>query len=317
MKTTTTTTTRRDVYQEVTDAIVSRLESGTVAPWHQPWKAGHVAGPVSRPLRHNGKPYQGVNVLMLWIAAESAGHVSPYWLTYNQAREIGGHVRKGEKGTTVVYASTFRKTEEKADGTTAERSIPFLKTYTVFNACQCDDLPAHYLQMAEPSATAGDPLPAVLEFATNTGADIREGGSRAYYNPSADYVQMPPAGTFDNPESHAGTLCHELAHWTGHGARLARDFSGRFGDDKYAAEELVAELAAAFLAADLGYEPQPREDHASYLASWLRVLKADKRAIFTAASHASRSAEYLHSLQPGGANRTEETAEDLEPIAAE
>lgn len=305
----TSTTTRRDVYQDVTNAMVARLESGNLPPWLQPWKAGHAAGPVSRPLRHNGTPYQGVNVLMLWVAAETAGHVSPYWMTYNQAADLGGHVRKGEKGTTVVYASTFKKTEEKADGTTAEKAIPFLKTYTVFNAGQCDNLPAHYYQMATPAPTAGDPLPAVLEFARNTGADIREGGNRAYYNPTADYVQLPPAGTFTTPEAHAGTLVHELAHWTGHGTRLARDFSGRFGDDKYAAEELVAEMASAFLAADIGFEPTPRDDHAAYLASWLRVMKDDKRAIFTAASHASRVAEYLHSLQPGGANQPAEAAE--------
>ena len=309
--TTTTPTTRRDVYADVTNAIVDRIEAGNVAPWLQPWKAGHAAGPVCRPRRHNGTPYQGVNVLTLWIAAEAAGHVSPYWLTYNQARELGGHVRKGAKGTTVVYASTFKKTEEAADGSKAERSIPFLKTYTVFNAGQCEGFPAHYTATVQPAATAADPLPAVLEFARHTGADIREGGARAYYNPAADYVQMPPADTFDNPEAHAGTLTHELTHWTGHGARLARDFSGRFGDEKYAAEELVAELAAAFLAADIGYEPQPREDHASYLASWLRVMKADKRAIFTAASHASRAAEYLHSLQPNGANCDQAETEEM------
>jgi antirestriction protein ArdC len=310
----TTTTTRPDVYQTVTDSIVARLEAGGLAPWHQPWKAGHAAGPVSRPLRHNGKPYSGVNVLMLWIAAETAGHVSPYWMTYNQARELGGHVRKGERSTTVVYASRFKKTETAADGSTTDRSIPFLKTYAVFNANQCDGLPAHYYQMVAPPAGHVDPLPAVLDFARQTGADIRDGGARAYYNPAADYVQMPAAETFEDSEYHAATLCHELAHWTGHGTRLARDFSGRFGDDKYAAEELVAELAAAFLAADLGFEAQPREDHVAYLASWLRVLKADKRAIFTAASHASRAADYLHSRQPGGANQP---AEDLEPAAAE
>ena len=311
---TTTTAARPDVYQTVTDAIVARLESGQLPPWHQPWQAGHAAGPVSRPLRHNGQPYNGVNILWLWMAAEAHGYGNPYWLTFNQARELGGHVRKGEKSTQVVYASTFKKTETGPDGTTAERRIPFLKTYAVFNAAQCDGLPAHYYQPATPPAAPVDPLPVVLEFAAHTGADIREGGARAFYSPSGDYVQMPPASTFDSPEAHAGTLTHELAHWTGAAARLARDFSGRFGSEAYAAEELVAELAAAFLAADLGFEPQPREDHASYLASWLRVMKADKRAIFTAASAASRAAAYLHSLQPGGANVA---AEELEPAAEE
>ena len=307
----TATTTKRDVYQEVTNAIIDRLESGSVAPWHQPWKAGHAAGPVSRPLRHNGQPYQGVNVLVLWIAAEAAGHASPYWLTFKQAQELGGHVRKGQRGTTVVYASTFKKTEERADGTTADRSIPFLKSYTVFNANQCDNLPAHYTAMAPPPTGHVDPLPAVLQFAANTAADIREGGTRAAYTPTGDFVMMPPAATFESAETHASTLVHELAHWTGHTTRLDRGLAqaNRFGDDAYAAEELVAELAAAFLAADLGFEPVPADDHAAYLASWLRVLKSDKRAIFTAASAASRAAAYLHSLQPGGANVAAEESE--------
>jgi len=310
------TTTRPDVYQTVTDAIVARIESGNVAPWHQPWKAGHAAGPTCRPLRHNGQPYSGINVLVLWMSAEARGYTSPLWLTFKQAIELGGHVRKGEKSTTVVYASTFKKTETGDDGTKKDRSIPFLKTYAVFNAEQCEGLPARFTEQVTPPAGHVDPLPAVLDFARHTGADIRTGGGRAYYSPASDYVQMPEASAFESPESHAGTLAHELAHWTGHDARLARDFSAskRFGDDAYAAEELVAELAAAFLAADLGFEAQPRDDHAAYLATWLRVMKADKRAIFTAASQASRAAAYLHSLQPGGANVL---AEELEPATEE
>lgn len=314
----TTTAARPDVYQTVTDAIVARLEAGGLPPWRQPWAAAHAAGPVCRPLRHNGTPYQGVNILWLWMAAEAHGYANPYWLTYNQARELGGHVRKGEKSTQVVYASTFTKKEAGPDGTTAERRIPFLKTYAVFNAAQCDGLPAHYYQPATVPAVKVDPLPDVLAFAAHTGADIREGGGRACYSPSGDYVQMPPAATFESPEAHAATLVHELAHWTGHASRLARDFaaSKRWGDAAYAAEELVAELAAAFLAADLGFEPIPREDHAAYLASWLQVMKADKRAIFTAASAASRAAAYLHSLQPGGAAAAEELEPAEEPAAA-
>lgn len=310
-----TTTTRRDVYQEITDSIVSRLEAGDVAPWHQPWKAGHRAGPVSRPLRFNGQPYQGVNVLVLWIAAECAGHVSPFWMTFNQARELGGNVRKGEKGTHVVYASTFTKTDTSADGTTKEQRIPFLKSYVVFNANQCENLPAHYYELATPANPAASPIAAAEEFFANTGADIRSGGARAFYSPSGDYVTVPDVAAFETVEAHAATTAHELAHWTGHASRLDRDFSKakRFGDDHYAAEELVAELAAAFLAADLGFEASPHPEHVNYLASWLRVLKADKRAIFTAASAASRAAAYLHSLQPGGAN----VVEDLEPVAAE
>lgn len=316
--TTTATATREDVYQTVTDAIVSRLESGDVAPWHQPWKAGHAAGPVCRPLRHNGQPYSGINVLWLWMTAETRGYTCPLWLTYRQAQELGGHVRKGEKATQVVYASTFEKKETAADGTTSKRRIPFLKTYAVFNGEQCDGLPGHYYAQVPPPAGDVDPLPGVLDFAKHTAADIRTGGARAFYSPSGDYVQMPAAGSFESPETHAGTLVHELAHWTGHASRLDRDFTKakRFGDDAYAAEELVAELAAAFLAADLGFEATPRDDHAAYLAGWLRVMKADKRAIFTAASAASRAAAYLHSLQPGGA--ADATADDTaeEPVTA-
>jgi len=317
----TPTTTRADVYQTVTDAIVARLESGELAPWHQPWRAGNAAGPVSRPLRHNGQRYSGVNVLWLWMAAEAAGYTCPYWLTYRQAQELGGHVRRGEKSAPVVFASTFTKRETLADGTAKDRRIPFLKTYAAFNAQQCDGLPAHYYQPAPPPAGHVDPLPAVLEFASHTGADIRTGGARACYVPSGDYVQMPDAATFETAEAHAGTLAHELAHWTGHASRLDRDFTKakRFGDDAYAAEELVAELAAAYLAADLGFEAQPRDDHAAYLASWLRVMKADKRAIFTAASAASRAADFLHGLQPGAAAADDQETDaetDAEPAAA-
>lgn len=294
---TTAAATRPNVYETITAAIVARLEAGGVAPWHKPW----AGGAPSRPLRHNGQPYQGVNVLWLWMAAETRGYTCPYWLTYNQARDEGGHVRKGEKGTTVVYASTFKKTEDGPAGP-VEKNIPFLKTYTVFNAEQCDNLPERYTAAIARPAGNVEPIAAVLEFAAATGADIREGGGAAFYAPTADYVQLPPASAFDNAEAHAGTLAHELIHWTGHASRLARDLTGRFGDDAYAAEELIAEMGAAFIAADLGLEPQPREDHASYLASWLRIMKADSRAIFTAASQASRSAAYLHSLQPGGAN---------------
>lgn len=317
--TATKTETRADIYETITSAIVARIEAGDVLPWHQPWQAGHAAGPVSRPLRHNGQPYQGINVLWLWMTAHGRGYTCPLWLTYRQAQELGGHVRKGERATPVVYASTFAKDEQNSAGETVRRNIPFLKTYSVFNAEQCDGLPGPFTAELPPPAGHVDPLPAVLDFARHTGADVREGGARAYYSPAGDYVQMPHAATFESPEAHAGTLVHELAHWTGHTSRLARDFTAakRFGDEAYAAEELVAELAAAFLAADIGFEAQPRDDHAAYLASWLKVMKADKRAIFTAASAASRAAAYLHSLQPGGAaDQADDAAADAETVTA-
>ena len=164
----TSTAARPDVYQAVTDSIVAALEAGNVAPWHKPWKAGHAAGSVSRPLRHNGQPYQGVNVLVLWIAAEAAGYTAPLWLTFKQAQELGGNVRKGEKGTTVVYASTFTKDETRADGTTAERKIPFLKAYTVFNAEQCDNLPPRFYEQVPPPAGDVQPHEAAAAFAAAT-----------------------------------------------------------------------------------------------------------------------------------------------------
>jgi hypothetical protein len=308
---TTTTTTKRDVYADVTNAIIARLESGDVAPWHKPW----TTGAASRPLRHNGQPYSGVNVLVLWMAAEANGYSNPHWLTFNQARELGGHVRKGERSTPVVFAGMFKKEEKGSDGTTHEREIPFLKTYAVFNAQQCDGLPENFTAATTQPAGDVEPIAAAMEFFANTGADIRHGGGRAYYRPDADYIQMPDAAAFEDAAYHAATLAHEMAHWTGHGSRLARDLANRFGDNKYAAEELIAELASAFLAADLGIEPKPREDHAEYLAAWLGIMKADKRAIFTAASAASRAAAYLHSLQPNAA--ANEPADDLEPAAAE
>jgi antirestriction protein ArdC len=292
------TTERRDFYTTITEAIVAQLEAG-VRPWHQPWNAQHKAGTVSRPLRNNGKPYQGINVLVLWIASIEKGYSCPIWLTFNQAREAGGFVKKGEKGTTVVYANSFEKKE--TDTSTGEESverIAILKAYTVFNAQQIEGLPSHYLAVSEAPRNLEDRLQHAEEFFGNTGADIRQGGNKAFYSPSADYIQLPPFESFDNRTSYYGTLAHECCHWTKHATRLNRSFdSKRFGDAGYAMEELVAELGAAFLGADLGIEPEVMPDHVGYLQSWLKVLKSDSKAIFTAASYASRAAEYLHQFQ--------------------
>ncbi|MCA9232481.1 MAG: DUF1738 domain-containing protein, partial [Planctomycetales bacterium] len=144
-----TTAKRTDVYTRVTNHIIAELERGT-RPWLKPWNAEHAAGRISRPLRHNGTPYQGINILMLWGAAEAEGYNAPFWLTFQQARQLGGHVRKGERGTPVVYASTFKTTETADDGQEIEADIPFLKEYTVFNACQTEGLPEHYYQLAAP-----------------------------------------------------------------------------------------------------------------------------------------------------------------------
>lgn len=289
---------RPDVYARITDKIIADLEQG-VRTWMRPWNADHAAGRITRPLRHNGIPYKGINVVMLWSAAVLKGHACPLWLTFKQALELGGNVRKGETGELVVYADRIRRTETDAKGEEVEREIPFLKGYTVFNAEQCEGLPAQYY--ARPEAPAL-PLPACMEaadrFFAATGADIRHGGTRAFYAQGPDYVQMPPFETFRDAESHAATLAHELTHWTKHDRRLARDLGRvKWGDEGYAREELVAELGAAFLCADLGITPEVRPDHAAYIASWLEVLKGDKRFIFSAASHAQRAADYLHGLQ--------------------
>lgn len=294
----TATTTRTDVYTRVTSHIVEELERG-VRPWLKPWNAENAAGRITRPLRHNGQPYNGVNVLMLWASAEIAGYSCPFWLTFQQAKELGGHVKKGQHGSPVVYASTFKKKEQDANGAEIEEDIPFLKEYTVFNAEQCEGLPKHYYTLAEPPKENIQRIEHAETFYANTKADIRTGGNQAYYASGLDYVQMPPLEAFRDAESHAATLAHEMTHWTRHESRLNREFGRkRWGDEAYAMEELVAELGSAFLCADLKITPEVRDDHAAYLANWLKVLKDDKRAIFTAASHASKAAEYLHSLQP-------------------
>ena len=289
----------KDVYSRITQKIIADLENG-VRPWHKPWHAEHAAGKITRPLRHNGKPYSGVNVIMLWAMAEEKGYVAPIWMTYRQAKELGGQVKKGERSSLVVYANTFSKTEVNEDGEEVEHNIPYMKGYSVFNVEQIESLPAHYYAM-ESSATL-DPLQRNEEadlFLSSTGAQVHHKGNRAYYTIDADFIQMPPFEFFKDPESYYATRLHETMHWTRHPSRLDRDFGRkRWGDEGYAMEELVAEIGSAFLSADLDLTPEVREDHAAYIGNWLEVLKNDKRAIFTAASYAQRAADFLHGLQP-------------------
>jgi antirestriction protein ArdC len=290
---------KTDFYERVTAQIVASLEQG-VRPWLKPWNAEHAAGRITRPLRGNGVPYQGINVLMLWGAAVERGYAAPIWMTFKQALELGGCVRKGEKGSQVVYASTFSRTETDGEsGEESERDIPFLKGYTVFNVEQIDGLPAHFTAPAELVLDPVQRIAHAEQFFSATGATVRHGGNQAYYRVASDFVQMPFFETFRDAESYYATLAHELTHWTRHPSRLDRSFGRkRFGDEGYAMEELVAELGAAFLSADLGLTPEPREDHAAYIGNWLNVLKNDKRAIFTAASHAQRAADFLSNLSP-------------------
>ena len=296
--TTATNTKRMDVYDRVTSKIVEELERGT-RPWLKPWNAEHAAGRITRPLRHNLTPYKGINILMLWAAAELSGYSCPIWLTYQQSKELGGHVKKGEHGSPVVYASTFKKADSNGQGDEVEQEVPFLKQYTVFNVEQIDDLPKQFYQPASEPLIAMERIEHADTFFANTKAEIRYGGNRAYYALERDAIQMPPFEAFRDSESHAATLAHELTHWTRHLSRLNRDLGRKkWGDSGYAMEELVAELGSAFLCADLRITPEVRDDHASYIANWLEVLKNDKRAIFTAASHASKAVDYLHELQP-------------------
>jgi antirestriction protein ArdC len=300
---------RKDIYDRVTGRIIAALEQG-VRPWHQPWSVSHAAGRITLPLRHNGVPYAGINVLMLWGSAVAAGHVSPYWMTFKQSLELGAHVRKGEKGSLVVYANKITRMEQ-TDAGEVEREIPFLKGYTVFNACQIEGLPDHYYAQPEPRFDPVSRIAHADAFFRATGFDIRHGGGQAYYAITHDYVQMPPFEAFRDAESYYGTLGHECVHMTRHPTRLGRDFGRkRFGDEGYAMEEFVAELGAAFLCASLELTPEPREEHASYLENWLTVLRDDKRAIFHAAAHAQRAADFLHKLLPAA-----EQENDL-PIAA-
>lgn len=292
---------RGDIYTRITNLIVAQLEQG-VRPWHQPWSAGHAAGRITRPLRANGVPYQGINVIMLWSQAVAAGYSAPIWMTFKQALELGGHVRKGEKSTPVVYANKIIRTEIDAEtGDEEDRAIPYLKAYSAFNVEQIEGLPDHYY--AQPPARI-DPVERIAQadaFFANTGAVIRHGGGKAYYMIGEDRIQMPPFEAFESAEAYYATLGHECAHWTRHPSRLAREFGRkRWGDEGYAMEECVAEIAASYLCADLGLTPvtAPRDEHASYIAHWLGVMKADPRAIFSAAAHAQRAADFLNGLQP-------------------
>ena len=295
MTSSSTPTPKADLYERITTRILNDLSNGT-RPWLKPWNST-APGPLARPTRCNGEPYQGINVLLLWSEAAARGFASPTWMTYRQALELGGQVRRGEAGTGIVYASAYEKTETTEAGGEEERSIPFLKAYIVFNVDQVDGLPARFKN--SPTALL-QPLAigkAAEAFFLNTGAVIRHGGDRAYYAPGPDAIQLPLPGAFQTADGYLSTKAHELVHWTGHQCRLNRQFGQRFGDHAYAFEELVAEIGAAFICADLGVTAKVREDHAAYIANWLTVLKNDKRAIFTAAAQAQRAAVFLDTFQ--------------------
>lgn len=284
---------RGNLYQEITGKIIAELEQGAV-PWVRPWRSAAQGPSLSLPKNAlTAKAYSGINILLLWDALVTRGFTSCHWLTFKQALEMGGCVRKGEKGTPVFYADRFIPEKERervqVEGGEPE-SIPFLKRYTVFNVEQCDDLPEH-LFAPRPVLPECQIIPEAQALILASGADFRVGGNIAIYVPSEDVIRVPHQSAFIDQINYYRTAFHELGHWTGHGSRLARDLSHRFGSGGYAREELVAEMATAFVCASLGIFPTVR--HSDYIGSWLQVLKEDSRAIFRAASQASKAADYL------------------------
>ena len=288
-------TTKRDCYAEITNAIIADLEKG-IRPWMPRWDMGQ--GMPCRPLRNTGEPYRGINVLWLWRAADEAGYQDPTWFTYRQAQEFGAHVRKGEKSTLIVFTDKVTKTERDETGQEKTKEIPFLRHYYVFNGEQIDGLPERFKPATDDIRTPHERNERADRFFASTGITIRHGGRRAFYSILEDYVQMPPLELFKEAGGYFATLAHEATHATGHPKRVPRNFKpSSFGTANYAREELVAELGAAFLCADLGLSLEPRSDHADYIASWLQVLRNDKRAIFQAAAIAQKAVDYLHGLQ--------------------
>ena len=287
---------RANLYDEVTGRIVSELEAGRF-PWVQPWGRPNGQGFSAAPgLPRNGltsRNYSGVNVLILWGAVIENGYPSQSWLTFRQALEAGGNVRKGERGTRVVYADRFTPEAEKerARQTGGEaRAVPFLKRFTVFNVAQCEGL-CPGLAAGPAPLPERQIVPVAEAVIAASGVDFRIGGNRAFYVPAHDYVQVPPQPAFFEQINYYRTALHELTHSTGHASRLDRKILNPFGSKDYAREELVAEMGSAFLCAALGIEPTVR--HADYLASWLEVLREDNRAIFCAASAASKAADWI------------------------
>jgi antirestriction protein ArdC len=285
---------RANLYQEITDRIIAELEQGRV-PWVQPWGSAGLKAPLGLPQNAaTGRKYTGVNVLILWSAVAERGFSGQRWLTFRQALALGGHVRKGEKGITVVFADRFVPERERTRAEEAgeePEAIPFLKRFVVFNTDQCEDLPAEAAPPPPEPLPEHRILPQAEALIRATGADIRIGGTRAFYVPSADYIQVPPMSVFFEPINWHRTVLHEMVHYTGHSSRLNRDQSGAFGSSAYSFEEIVAEAGCAFLCAALSITPTVR--HSDYIGSWLDVLRESNRAIVRAASAASKAADYL------------------------
>jgi antirestriction protein ArdC len=275
-----------DIHANITTQIISAIEEGC-PPWRKPWTGGDTG--TSLPLRSNGEPYRGINVLVLWSIAASKGYASARWLTFNQAKTLGGSVRKGEKSAAVVKFGTVEKEDEQGK----DKIVPYLKSYSVFNADQIDGLPEEFYRKPEPARDMGTFADPTMEaFFAATGATIETSERpRAFYDIKGDLIHMPPIATFLNAAGYYGTLAHELTHWTGATSRLDR--FGRFADRKaYAFEELIAEIGNCLICATLGLTPDFAQSGA-YIEGWLRALKDDNRTIFRAASEAQKAVDFI------------------------
>ena len=284
------------------DDTMARLAADTIALLERDGVVAfdRFANRGSRPLRHNGERYRGGNAFSLWATGEIKGYTSPFWMTFKQAQEYGACVRKDEKSSLILYWDRFKvkaKDSAPAAADGDEKTILFAKASCVFNACQIDGLPERFFPVVERNL-GFDPLPGAEAFVAATGASICEGGSGAFYSPTADSITMPPRRGFNDAEAFYATLLHELIHWTGPKSRVGRDLSGRFGSESYAAEELVAEIGSAMLCGELGISKAPREDHAHYLRSWLKSLKNDPKLLWTAGSAADKACRFLQAMQP-------------------
>ncbi len=280
---------KKGLYEEVTAKIVACLDKGVV-PWRQTW-GNYGAGGMPRNAITN-RAYSGANVVLLWIGAQEKGYSAPLWLTYKQALEAGGNVRKGEKATQIVYLGHIVKDDDKSG---QARQVPFLKSYAIFNLAQCEGL--EHLQSSAPKTinpSSRDDL--ADQFIQSTGANVRHGESRAYYATKGDYINLPMFEAFNGMEEYYSTAFHELTHWTGAEHRLNRNMGKRFGDDSYSAEELVAELGSAFLCAEFGFDNETLENSAAYIDHWRKFLMNNERAFMAAASAASKATEFMREL---------------------
>lgn len=303
-----------DIYQRITDHVMDELEKGAL-PWVQSWDSGQ---PVSRPLQHDGKPYRGLNTLILWGEGLKQGYDTPYWMTLKRSNDLGGRVRKGSKGTQTVFYKELPR-EEAQDGDDEPHGQRIMKTYYVFNAGQIDGLPEKYYAQEPPDVTF-NPIEDAEAFFAKIGIPITHKGRLAYYDPIADEISLPEPRYFNDEEAYYGTLTHEAHHWTGHEDRLDRLAAIRkFGDKAYAFEELQTQMGAAFTCADRGWVPIERQDTVSYINDWLKMARLDKTVIPKAAASGERSARYLERLYDEADERLEAqriAAIGVEPYAS-